>query len=180
MYGALPPSTRREQAALFNGDEASVAEAATDNDSERKGDLDQDEESSESGSRVSAHGREGQMKDDGADARRQSSPPQQPRGVLVASDAIGMGLNLNIRRVIFTSMHKYDGEHEERVNDGTWEREGRILQGWRNVIKIITIRATCRHRGTETAFLRSQADRWQGGEVSHCPSHRPCDLPSPV
>jgi hypothetical protein len=34
----------------------------------------------------------------------------RPRGVLVASDAIGMGLNLNIRRVIFTAMRKYDGE----------------------------------------------------------------------
>ena len=30
--------------------------------------------------------------------------------VLVASDAIGMGLNLNIKRVIFSTMHKYDGE----------------------------------------------------------------------
>ncbi|GIL85741.1 hypothetical protein Vretimale_13239 [Volvox reticuliferus] len=29
--------------------------------------------------------------------------------VLCASDAIGMGLNLNIRRVVFTSLHKYDG-----------------------------------------------------------------------
>ena len=29
--------------------------------------------------------------------------------VLIASDAIGMGLNLNIKRVIFTTMSKYDG-----------------------------------------------------------------------
>ncbi|GFR43340.1 hypothetical protein Agub_g4260, partial [Astrephomene gubernaculifera] len=29
--------------------------------------------------------------------------------VLCASDAIGMGLNLNIRRVVFTSLQKYDG-----------------------------------------------------------------------
>lgn len=29
--------------------------------------------------------------------------------VLVASDAIGMGLNLNIRRIIFSSMEKFDG-----------------------------------------------------------------------
>ena len=157
VYGALPPSTRREQAALFNGDEA-VAAAATDNDSERKGDLDQFEESSGSGSRVSAHGREGLMKDDGADARRQSSSPpqQQPRGVLVASDAIGMGLNLNIRRVIFTSMHKYDGEHEDRVDDGMWDRARIIFQGWINVIRLNNHRkppasAACRHGGQETA-----------------------------
>jgi hypothetical protein len=29
--------------------------------------------------------------------------------VLVASDAIGMGLNLNISRIIFSTMMKYDG-----------------------------------------------------------------------
>lgn len=31
--------------------------------------------------------------------------------VLIASDAIGMGLNLSIRRVIFTTMRKFDGEN---------------------------------------------------------------------
>ncbi|XP_078444548.1 ATP-dependent RNA helicase [Wolffia australiana] len=55
IYGALPPETRRQQAALFN----------------------------EEGS--------------GYD-------------VLVASDAVGMGLNLNIRRVVFYSLAKYDGD----------------------------------------------------------------------
>lgn len=30
--------------------------------------------------------------------------------VLVASDAVGMGLNLNIRRIIFHTLQKYDGE----------------------------------------------------------------------
>lgn len=29
--------------------------------------------------------------------------------VLVASDAIGMGLNLNISRIIFSTMEKFDG-----------------------------------------------------------------------
>ena len=29
--------------------------------------------------------------------------------VLVASDAIGMGLNLNISRIIFSTMRKFDG-----------------------------------------------------------------------
>ncbi|GLI70255.1 hypothetical protein VaNZ11_015102, partial [Volvox africanus] len=38
-----------------------------------------------------------------------SSSPSVNSHVLCASDAIGMGLNLNIRRVIFTSLHKYDG-----------------------------------------------------------------------
>jgi ATP-dependent RNA helicase SUPV3L1/SUV3 len=30
--------------------------------------------------------------------------------ILVATDAIGMGLNLNIRRVIFSSLLKFDGK----------------------------------------------------------------------
>ena len=31
--------------------------------------------------------------------------------VLIASDAIGMGLNLSIKRVVFTTLKKYDGSH---------------------------------------------------------------------
>ena len=34
--------------------------------------------------------------------------------VLVASDAVGMGLNLNIRRIIFHTLEKYDGELPSR------------------------------------------------------------------
>jgi hypothetical protein len=30
--------------------------------------------------------------------------------VLVASDAVGMGLNLNIRRVVFSTLQKFDGK----------------------------------------------------------------------
>ncbi|EFJ52880.1 hypothetical protein VOLCADRAFT_41250, partial [Volvox carteri f. nagariensis] len=50
------------------------------------------------------------------EARRQQAalfnadPAAESGGdVLCASDAIGMGLNLNIRRVVFTSLTKYDG-----------------------------------------------------------------------
>ncbi|GAA5972688.1 hypothetical protein JCM11641_002974 [Rhodosporidiobolus odoratus] len=32
--------------------------------------------------------------------------------VLVASDAVGMGLNLKIRRIVFESLHKWDGQQE--------------------------------------------------------------------
>ncbi|KAF8822263.1 hypothetical protein IE077_004139 [Cardiosporidium cionae] len=35
--------------------------------------------------------------------------PYHTRTVMVASDAIGLGLNLNIRRIIFWSLQKYDG-----------------------------------------------------------------------
>ncbi|GJP54912.1 hypothetical protein CLOM_g13926, partial [Closterium sp. NIES-68] len=36
-------------------------------------------------------------------------------GVLVASDAIGMGLNLSIRRVVFSTLHKFNGEEKIRI-----------------------------------------------------------------
>jgi hypothetical protein len=35
--------------------------------------------------------------------------------VLIASDAVGMGLNLNIRRIIFSSLEKFNGERMTRV-----------------------------------------------------------------
>ncbi|KZV47813.1 hypothetical protein F511_40551 [Dorcoceras hygrometricum] len=55
IYGALPPETRRQQAALFNNQENEF-------------------------------------------------------DVLVASDAVGMGLNLNIRRIVFYNLLKYNGD----------------------------------------------------------------------
>ena len=36
--------------------------------------------------------------------------PNSKHDILIASDAIGMGLNLHIKRIIFNSMLKYDGE----------------------------------------------------------------------
>ncbi|PNH00709.1 ATP-dependent RNA helicase SUPV3L1, mitochondrial [Tetrabaena socialis] len=46
----------------------------------------------------------------GPDPDPDPASPAGPSRVLVASDAIGMGLNLNIRRVVFTSLTKYDGK----------------------------------------------------------------------
>eukprot|EP00210_Caulerpa_lentillifera_P006071 g5800.t1 len=37
--------------------------------------------------------------------------------IMVASDAIGMGLNLNIRRIIFHSLSKYNGDSMESISD---------------------------------------------------------------
>jgi superfamily II DNA/RNA helicase len=47
------------------------------------------------------------------EARRQQATlfnrPGNSYDVLVASDAVGLGLNLNIKRVLFTAMQKFDG-----------------------------------------------------------------------
>ncbi|RKP25546.1 P-loop containing nucleoside triphosphate hydrolase protein [Syncephalis pseudoplumigaleata] len=45
-----------------------------------------------------------------AEQARLFNDPNSGYDVLVASDAIGMGLNLNIRRVIFETMEKFDGK----------------------------------------------------------------------
>ena len=53
------------------------------------------------------------------DARKQQaqlfSNPTSGYDVLVASDAIGMGLNLAIRRIIFSTMEKFDGRRRRNL-----------------------------------------------------------------
>lgn len=36
--------------------------------------------------------------------------------VLVASDAVGLGLNLNIARIIFNTLEKFDGRVDRRLD----------------------------------------------------------------
>lgn len=43
--------------------------------------------------------------------------PQSEYDVLVASDAIGMGLNLNISRVVFSTLWKFDGIERRPLTD---------------------------------------------------------------
>lgn len=41
--------------------------------------------------------------------------PRSGVNVLAASDAVGMGLNLSIRRIVFTTLTKYDGRRERQL-----------------------------------------------------------------
>jgi ATP-dependent RNA helicase SUPV3L1/SUV3 len=50
-----------------------------------------------------------------AEQARRFNDPDSGYDVLVASDAIGMGLNLNIRRIIFNSIFKFDGSNITRL-----------------------------------------------------------------
>jgi ATP-dependent RNA helicase SUPV3L1/SUV3 len=50
------------------------------------------------------------------DQAQRFNDPASGYDVLVASDAIGMGLNLNIRRIIFNSIFKYNGESVTRLD----------------------------------------------------------------
>ena len=56
--------------------------------------------------------------------------------VLVATDAVGMGLNLSIRRVVFSALSKFDGrEHRALTTSEVKQiggRAGRFVLGrWR-------------------------------------------------
>jgi ATP-dependent RNA helicase SUPV3L1/SUV3 len=51
-----------------------------------------------------------------ADQARRFNDPESGYDILVASDAIGMGLNLNIKRIVFNSIFKFNGEKIARLN----------------------------------------------------------------
>ncbi|XP_046850999.1 ATP-dependent RNA helicase SUPV3L1, mitochondrial-like [Xenia sp. Carnegie-2017] len=44
------------------------------------------------------------------DQARRFNDPNDSCKILIASDAVGMGLNLNIRRIVFSSLEKFDGK----------------------------------------------------------------------
>ena len=51
-----------------------------------------------------------------ADQARRFNDPDSGYDILVASDAIGMGLNLNIKRIVFNSIFKFNGEKIIRLS----------------------------------------------------------------
>jgi ATP-dependent RNA helicase SUPV3L1/SUV3 len=62
--------------------------------------------------------------------------PNSKLSVLVASDAIGMGLNLNIKRIIFTKFKKFNGKEEALISLSQGKqiagRAGRFGTQWEN------------------------------------------------
>ena len=61
-----------------------------------------------------------------AEQARRFNDPDSEYQVLVASDAIGMGLNLSIKRIIFNSMIKTNGEKLVRL----LHTEVKQIAGW--------------------------------------------------
>ena len=76
--------------------------------------------------------------------------------ILVASDAIGMGLNLNIRRVIFHTIYKSNGERIARLSHSAFKqiggRAGRRSSPWAYG------EVTCR-RAEDMKYLRTNLSR---------------------
>ncbi|KAJ1552117.1 RNA helicase, partial [Cladochytrium tenue] len=52
-----------------------------------------------------------------AEQARLFNDPNGKHAVMIASDAVGMGLNLNIRRVVFTSLAKFNGTETVPLSD---------------------------------------------------------------
>ncbi|KAF5838453.1 hypothetical protein DUNSADRAFT_2847 [Dunaliella salina] len=101
VYGALPPGARSQQAARFNQQQEQQQQQQQ---REWSGELRLDEVhlGRVGGEAMSAEGERDEEDDEGCH-------------VLVASDAIGMGLNLSIRRVIFTTLSKFDGMSKRQL-----------------------------------------------------------------
>lgn len=62
--------------------------------------------------------------------------PKSDRHVLIASNAIGMGLNLNIKRIVFQKTTKFDGEQDSKLSISELKqiagRAGRFGTQWDN------------------------------------------------
>ena len=83
--------------------------------------------------------------------------PDSGYDILVASDAIGMGLNLNIRRVIFHTIYKSDGTKIVRLDHSSLKqiagRAGRRASHWGGYGEV-----TCR-RKEDMAYLQAGMPR---------------------
>ena len=90
IYGALPPQIRRDMAKRFNQHTTTGGNSAVATTAP-------------------------------SDSSASSSPgapsvPMEPVDVLVATDAVGMGLNLAIRRMVFSALDKFDGTCRRPLN----------------------------------------------------------------
>jgi ATP-dependent RNA helicase SUPV3L1/SUV3 len=96
--------------------------------------------------------------------------------ILVATDAIGMGLNLPIRRVLFSTLNKYDGEDDRPLDDaevhqiaGRAGRFGMHEEGFAGVLDSAEPQALRRLR--EAMHRHAQAPRDFKAPVAPNPWH---------
>ena len=99
--GALPPITRRRQATLFNQGHDGDGDADGNSANPDTFDTESDDEWEGVGNKHKNNRKKKKKEDTAGKSRRFD--------VLVATDAIAMGLNLSIRRIIFSTMEKFDG-----------------------------------------------------------------------
>jgi hypothetical protein len=120
--GALPPDARKEQARLFNSS-ISGTDVSHNSRASKDGNTTAAMISCTSATDCTSAGIH-----DGRDGAARSRSGQQQRSsgstttsssssgtVLIASEAIGMGLNLSIHRIVMSSLTKYDGSEVRMV-----------------------------------------------------------------
>ncbi|CDI85981.1 helicase, putative [Eimeria praecox] len=125
LYGHLPPEVRLQQTRLFN--EAVALHAPVQQqqpvhdqrEQQHSRTLSPDEapvECAEEAAPLAPAPPAPQPTGETADlADKEAEASLPPYSVLIATDAIGLGVNLSIRRIIFTSMFKYDGTSLRRL-----------------------------------------------------------------
>jgi hypothetical protein len=109
-----------------------------------------------------------------------STCPSRP-----SADAVGMGLNLSIRRIVFTSLRKFDGTHERllitaeikqvgwavcpRPGGQSWRTaRGCCLAGWQGWLQLCSL-AGCSSLPCVIA-PRVLPRRWRGGRGALAPA----------
>jgi ATP-dependent RNA helicase SUPV3L1/SUV3 len=100
VYGSLPPEARQEQARLFNhaASQINAAEAEKGQGQEQTQSQTQTQTQTQAQTQTQTQ------------AQTQAPVERGQAGtVLIASDAIGMGLNLSIRRIVMSTLLKFDG-----------------------------------------------------------------------
>lgn len=73
--------------------------------------------------------------------------------VLVASDAIGMGLNLNISRIIFSTLEKFDGIERRKLTVPEIKQiAGSLLSQSKGQVIVIITNLFCSMLGNYISF----------------------------
>jgi hypothetical protein len=107
------------------------------------------------------------------------STPDSGYDVLVASDAIGMGLNLSIKRIVFSTIQKFDGRTkrflDSAVRSGLYQH---IFRGHLHhiIIEIIIIKSIIIIMAVIVTILGDKADRREGRQIWHSIRERGSDL----
>ena len=117
IYGSLPPEARREQAMLFNRSSAEETydSSATTNTTTTTTTTVSPSKSKKKSFSNSNNNNIDDRKNSKESALDKDLNNNKQYNVLLATDAIGMGLNLSIRRIVFVALQKFNGEMRKNL-----------------------------------------------------------------
>jgi hypothetical protein len=108
----------------------------------------------------------------GAGAGAEAAPPgggALRTDVLVASDAIGMGLNLSIQRVIFSRLQKFDGKRVRRLSVSEVKQIGGRAGRFGGVFPVGTVAVLAQQQGSGAAGGQGPGGQTKGGAAGGAP-----------